>query len=89
MGQRLEIDTTVLDRLDFHFDQPCEHSNHPMTHEIGDIAAYYIHSVCGCGGVADLFLCKSGYDRAGRTGIQCDRGPRYARDEVYTILRVL
>lgn len=92
---RWEAALASIEHLDFEFEQPCEHSLHAGWHA-DEPAMFEVAVKANCGACAGecgyrYFLCLSGWERLGRSPVQCPLC--YAeigeRDDVLRIVRVV
>ena len=78
----LDIDTSTLTDLDFDLEQPCEHSQHRLVHDIDQPASWAQSGICpACLVTIDLLVCEQGRLRMNRSRsihcVDCDhRAPR-------------
>ena len=90
--QAVDIDTSILEELDFDAVLPCEHSQHKDRHKVDEPARYVVGfagHVVECIGYREYLICDSGWKRM--TTLRChgcgEQG--YLRDQVLKIVSTL
>lgn len=79
MSTGLDLDTSILEALDFKLTPPCEHPQHHIWHNVAEPAAMWIRRLdCpNCGSNSEprvIALCESAWVIAGRPGILLNCG---------------
>lgn len=88
-----EIDTSILESLDFEFVQPCEHPRHSLYHKREESAMFLIERLVPCCGMPNYFICLSGWEHLWDARyvicMFCGTPLGGSRDEVLRIIRVI